>query len=143
MQLEEQLFFGERNRYRLIKKLGSGGFSEVWLAEDTRANNMEVALKIYASAGGLDKEGVEMFSNEFSLLFNMNHSNLLKPTHFDDFQNRPFLAMPFCKNGSAQKLVGQFSEKDAWRFIHDVASGLYYLHSLFIRTCLKKERDIR
>ena len=130
MQLKEYEYFGERKRYRLIRKLGSGGFSEVWLAEDTKASNMEVALKVYASVGGLDEEGVRMFSNEFSLLFNMTHSNLLKPTHFDDYENRPFLAMPFCKNGSAQKLVGNITEADAWRCLHDVSSGLAYLHSL-------------
>ena len=132
MELKENGFFDERQRYRLIRKLGSGGFSEVWLAEDTKANNMEVALKIYASAGGLDEDAVKMFSNEFALLFNMSHSNLLKPTYFDDYQNRPYLIMPFCKNGSANKLVGKISEEEAWHFLHDVAAGLSYLHQINI-----------
>ena len=130
MQLKEQEYFGDKKRYCLIRKLGSGGFSEVWLAEDTKAGNIEIALKVYASAGGLDEEGVRMFSHEFSLMFNMNHSNLLKPTHFDEYENRPFLAIPFCKNGSAHKLIGQITEAEAWRFLHDVASGLAYLHNL-------------
>ena len=130
MELKENEFFGDKNRYRLIRKLGSGGFSEVWLAEDTMADNMQLALKIYASVGGLDDEGVKMFRKEFALLFNMNHSNLLKPTHVDDYQNRPFLTMPFCENGSSNKLVGRMSEDDAWRFLHDVAAGLAYLHNM-------------
>ena len=130
MELKEYDYFGERKRYRLIRRLGCGGFSEVWLAEDMRANNMEVALKVYASVGGLDEDGIQMFREEFALLFNMNHGNLLKPTHFDDYQQCPYLTMPFCKKGSAQKLVGSLNEKDAWRFLLDVASGLDYLHSL-------------
>jgi len=46
MQLIEYTIFHER--YRLIRRLGQGGFSEVWLAEDIKADNKEAALKIYA-----------------------------------------------------------------------------------------------
>ncbi|MDR1683792.1 MAG: protein kinase, partial [Candidatus Symbiothrix sp.] len=127
MQLKEYTQF--HSRYNLIRRLGSGGFSEVWLAEDTKADNLQVALKVYASAGGLDEEGVQMFSHEFSLLFDKSHSNLLKPTHFDDFDKRPYLVMPFCEQGSAQKLVGNITEAAAWKLLSDVASGLAYLHS--------------
>ena len=35
------------NRYRLIKKLGSGGFSEVWQVADTEVDNTVEALKVY------------------------------------------------------------------------------------------------
>jgi hypothetical protein len=34
MLSENQLF---ANRYRLVKRLGQGAFSEVWKAEDTKA----------------------------------------------------------------------------------------------------------
>ena len=127
MQLKEYTQF--HSRYELIRKLGSGGFSEVWLAEDVDANRMQVVLKVYAFPGGLDADGIKMFSREFSLLFNYNHSNLLKPTYFDKHENRPFLVMPFCENGSARKLVGDITEEAAWRLLRDVASGLAYLHS--------------
>ncbi|MDR1898265.1 MAG: serine/threonine protein kinase [Prevotellaceae bacterium] len=126
MQLQENTLFYER--YRLIKILGRGGFSEVWLVEDTRANNKQMALKIYAPGTGLDDDGVKLFSQEFSLVFDMNHSNLLKPAHFDIYEQMPYLIMPFCERGSAAKLVDNISEDQAWHFLHDVASGLAYLH---------------
>ncbi|MDR1895239.1 MAG: protein kinase [Prevotellaceae bacterium] len=125
MQLQENTLF--HSRYRLIRLLGRGGFSEVWLAEDSRTG-IKVALKVYAPGTGLDDDGIQLFSHEFSLVFNFNHGNLLRPSHFDVCERRPYLIMPFCERGSAAKLTGNISEAEAWKFLHDVAAGLAYLH---------------
>ena len=126
MQLEENKLFA--HRYRLKQLLGRGGFSEVWLAEDT-LTDLEVALKVYAPGGGMDERGVQLFSSEFSLVFNLNHSNLLKPTYYDTFERMPYLVLPYCELGSAANIIGQLDEQNAWRFLHDIACGLEYLHS--------------
>ena len=126
MQLEENKLFA--HRYRLKQLLGRGGFSEVWLAEDT-LTDLEVALKVYAPGGGMDERGVQLFSSEFSLVFNLNHSNLLKPTYYDTFERMPYLVLPYCELGSAANLIGQLDEQTAWRFLYDMACGLEYLHS--------------
>ena len=128
MQLKENTLFD--NRYRLIKQLGSGGFSEVWLAEDIKVYNKKMALKVYAPGYGLDDDGVKLFSKEFELVFDINHKNLLRPTHFDVYERSPYLVLPFCEKGSASKLVGNISEQEAWRFLSDVAEGLAYMHQL-------------
>ena len=44
-------------RYRIIKAIGEGGFSKIWLTEDLRTH-LKVALKIY---NGLDEEGIKGF----------------------------------------------------------------------------------
>ena len=124
MRLQENTLF--HNRYRLIKLLGRGGFSEVWLAEDEKANKIKIALKVYAPGTGLDEDGARLFTQEFSLVFNVNHSNLLKPTHFDIYEQMPYLVMPFCNNGSSIKLIAKISEKEVWQFLHDISSGLAY-----------------
>ena len=125
MQLEENILFA--NRYRLERLLGRGGFSEVWLADDT-LTSLKVALKVYAPGGGMDEHGVQLFSTEFSLVFNLNHGNLLKPTYYDTFERMPYLVLPYCRQGSAARLIGQMGEKEAWLFLRDIASGLEYLH---------------
>ena len=125
MHLQENNFIADR--YRLIRFIGRGGFSEVWFAEDTRTG-IFLAIKIFAPGVGLDDDGIRLFSREFSLVFNFNHSHLLRPMHYDVHNRMPFLIMPFCERGSATQLTGQITESQAWQFLRDVASGLAYLH---------------
>lgn len=127
MWLQENTLFADR--YQLIRLLGRGGFSEVWLAEDS-LTGLKVAIKVYAPGTGLDSDGMSVFSKELSLVYNLHHTNLLKPQHFDQYNNRPYLVLPYCEQGSALKLVGQMPEEEAWRFLRDVAAGLEYLHAL-------------
>ena len=120
-----QLFDG---RYELKTRLGGGGFSEVWLAFDTKSRN-EVALKVYVQAGNLDDDGLEMFRKEFSLVCNFNHGNILRPFLYEIAENHPYLVLPYCPKGSCCSLVGKMGEDEMWHFIENVASGLQYLHS--------------
>ena len=114
-------------RYQLIDRIGSGGFSEVWLALDLRSQ-VDVVIKIYASSQELDEEGTAMFRKEFSLICNLSHTNILKPFTFDLFQGIPYIVLPYCEKGSASKLIGEISEDGLWDFARQVASGLAHLH---------------
>lgn len=117
------------DRYFLERLLGRGNFSEVWLAKDTKTD-IKVALKVYAPATGLDDAGLNVFAREFSLVVNANHKNLLKPLYYDSCDRKPYLVLPYCEQGSIMKLVGKFTEQDAWRLLRDVASGLAWLHAM-------------
>ncbi len=112
-------------RYRLIERKGSGSFGEVWLARDEQLD-LEVAIKIYIA---LDDRGVEDFKSEYKVAYGLNHPSLLHANYYDVCDNRPYLVMPYCSNGSAGNLIGDADEKTVWRFIRDVSSGLAYLHS--------------
>lgn len=126
--LKEGLQFA--NRYSLVRLLGRGGFAEVWLADDN-LTHVQVAVKVYAPGTGLDENGIKMFTEEFSVVFDMNHTNLLRPTHYDCYERMPYLIMPYIKNGSAFKYLAEgrnIPEDECWKMLHDVASGLAYLH---------------
>lgn len=125
--MEEKKLF--HNRYFMERLLGRGNFSEVWLARDTKTD-IAVALKIYAPATGLDDNGLNVFAREFALVVNANHKNLLKPLYYDNFERKPYLVLPYCKDGSIMRNVGKFTEEEAWRLIRDVASGLSWLHNM-------------
>ena len=117
------------NRYLLKKLIGVGGYSQVWLAEDIKAGNMEVAIKIYAPEKGLDSDGIETFGKEFTLVFNLNHANLLKPMHYDVSEGSPYLVMQYCPTGSLVKRIGEVTEQELARFMQQSSSALNYLHN--------------
>lgn len=141
----KELFDGH---YRLIKLLSEeGGTADVWLAENyesvdttfseedddiirVEGTGVLVAIKIYRPKNALDVEGEQSFRQEFKTIFNCHHANLIPTTDYSICDGMPYLVMPFCKNGSAEKLVGKLSAPDdIWKFIFDTASGLEYLHA--------------
>jgi len=133
----EELFDGH---YKLMYPLSTdGATADIWLAVDTNTvdesesdeeQGLKVAIKIYRPQNALDIEGIQRFRNEFKVVFNCQHSNLLRPMHFGIFKETPYLILPYCQRGSAELLTGQFRHnKDIWKFIFDVISGLNYLHT--------------
>lgn len=124
--------------YKLIKSLStSGGSADVWLAidintiDDTNdeANATKVAIKIYRPKNIIDIEGEYQFRKEFKKVFNCHHENIIQPTYFSVYNEMPYLVLPYCPSGSSETLIGQLqTEKDLWKYIYEVASGLAYLH---------------
>lgn len=124
MQLKPNTKF---DRYQLVRLLGRGGFSEVWLAKDP-LTGLEVAIKVYAPGQGMDEDGLAVFGKEMANVYDMHHSNLLTPTHLDQWEGMPYLILPYCAKGSCFKYLGKLTEGQVWHLIYDVASGLAYLH---------------
>lgn len=115
-----------KDRYRLLRKLGKGGFGAVWLAEDLLLQGQQVAVKFYEQTSA---EGQQAFSREYTRVQRLKHDNLLTATYLDYYDGRPFLVMDYCSQGSAGSHKGNMGERDIWQFIHDVAAGLAYMHS--------------
>jgi serine/threonine protein kinase len=123
-----QIFAG---RYKLIEKIGIGGFSEVWKVSDEMAEDKIVVLKLYAPERGLDNNGLKQFRREYSITLDIAHQNLLNANYFDIFEGSPFLIMPFCPGGSLNdKLIesGPFSEAQLASMLVQVCTALCYLH---------------
>ena len=110
------------SKYKLKKQFNKGGFSSVWLARDLKAQ-ADFALKIYNNI-----EDMEEFRKGFNLVVNLTHSNIFKPLAYDIHNGVPFLVMSYCQHGSTSTKIGKMSEDEVWKFAHDVAAGLAYLH---------------
>lgn len=136
--------------YLLLRPINTdGGTADVWLALDVRTvkdkkvlkeallleedylatKGLLVAIKVYRPKNALDIEGENKFMDEFTIVYNCRHSNLITPTSFSIFQETPYLVLPYCKKGSSELLLGSMiNNEDLWKYISDVSSGLSYLH---------------
>ena len=114
------------NRYRLKTFLGNGKYTEVWHAFDTLAN-VGVAIKLY-----LNDAAKEEVLRKFTMVFDINHSNILHPIYVGIHDGKVYEIMQFCKQGNVANLIaegGTISEETCWKLLHDVAAGLSCLHA--------------
>ena len=118
-------------RYLLKKQLGIGGFASVWLAEDQMIDNKEVAIKIFAIEQGLDDDALEVFRREFLIVDDIHHMNLVTPKHFDVWNGRPYLILPYCSKGSLQRKLlreGTLEEEEIARIMLQMGKALKCIH---------------
>lgn len=113
------------DRYRLVELAGSGGFADVWKAEDTLRSNRVMALKLYTR---LDEEGIKEMSEEYDETEYIQHPNLLTGNHFATVGNIPYLEMRYCDGGSMVRKVGRMSNEELRHMLCDIVKGLAYLH---------------
>src|SRR5579884_1561005 len=131
---------GERivkERYRLLRQVGTGGFGAVYLAEDTLVGGQKVALKEIRLVGLSAQEMIEAtdaFNREVSLLPGLRHPHLPRVyDHFTDAQHW-YLVMEFI---AGETLEGYVQKVPGWRLPVEVALDmgiqladvLDYLHS--------------
>ncbi len=64
-------------RYKLMEKIGEGGFGEVWMAEQREPVNRRVALKII-KPGRDSRPTVARFEAERQALAMMDHANIAR-----------------------------------------------------------------
>jgi serine/threonine-protein kinase len=104
-----------------LELIGTGGFSEVWMAKDAKADDAIVAVKIYAPDKGLGEYGAKQFRQEYGITHSLSHPHLMKMSYFDIADNSPYLIMPYYEQGSLATLLkkGQnCTEKQAALLMH-------------------------
>jgi len=124
---------GDRNdnsRYTSIRKIGSGGFANVWKAIDTHTKEY-VAMKVSSSRymnSALEKE--------FSILRKMNNPHIISPIAFY-YDRRALttthLILPFMKKDLFTHVVEEkrdMSDEDLRKLVIDIADAIKHVHDL-------------
>ena len=91
-------------RYQLIRKIGTGGMADVWLAEDTELDR-EVAIKILHDRFAQDKEFVERFRREAQSAAGLQHPNVVSIFDRGEFGDTYFIAMEYVEGPQLKDLV--------------------------------------
>lgn len=152
MQFLKGDLFAER--YEIVKRIGEGGFSDVWLVldkkiiekdKDGNSSYRKVALKILGGADGVNTSGEIMFMEEYARFDRLKHDNILTASYFDVYNKRPFLIVEYCENGTLQREIyegfGNFNVRRNYEhstkvlkepyireIILQICYGLKYLH---------------
>ncbi len=121
------------DRYRLLRKLGSGGMAEVWLAADLRLGDKRVAVKRllgYRAGGSESALDVERARREALSASRLSHPNLVAVTDFVAENSEPFIVMEYVEGVTLSDLIGDqgLGTRRAAHLIAQVASAVADAH---------------
>lgn len=118
-----------QSRYRIVKRLGSGGMGAVYEAVDRRLN-VTVAVKETFSA---DQRLRRQFGREARMLAKLNHPALPRVTDYFTESDRAFLVMQFIPGPDLAEVItrkrGPFPRREVLAWADQVLGALVYLHS--------------
>ncbi len=109
----------DTGRYVRVRKLGEGGFGEVWLAQDPQLNR-PVALK---QLKNLDAEDLARFRREAQTAAQLSHPNIAAVYEATD----TCIVMQYIDGRSLEQLKPE--TRDAVRFVRDAARAVHFAHS--------------
>src|ERR1044072_884410 len=122
-------------RYRLLRRIGSGGVADVWLAEDPPLQR-RVALKVLHKRFAQDREFVERFRREAEAAAGLQHPNVVAVFDRGDVDGTYYIAMQLLEGRSLKELIDAgLSPEQAVGLIRQVleAAGFAHRHGVVHR----------
>ncbi len=117
-------------RYRIVRKLGSGGMADVYLAEDEELGR-RVAVKILNDRHANDESFVERFRREAKNAAGLSHPNIVSIYDRGEAEGTYYIAMEYLDGRSLKELVvarGPLPTGDAIQFTRQVLGALRFAH---------------
>jgi serine/threonine protein kinase len=119
------------NQYRLLEKLGEGGFAVAFKALNT-SNNQVVALKALTR---LQSEDLKLFSEEAYRMMGLDHPHLVKFRDYVEWNQPPYIVMDLARMGSLQSELRRREQAGDWlpprrsvTVLEQAGAALLFLH---------------
>jgi len=91
-------------RYRIIKKIASGGMADIFLGDDLKLNR-KVAVKILSANYAGDRNFVARFKSEAQILARLNHPNIVQVYDWGEFNSSYFICMEYIEGESLKEII--------------------------------------
>lgn len=115
-------------KYLVVRRLGDGGFGEVFLADDEAIPERRVAIKVLAQHSAGDHNDLIW---EMQTLARFNHPGVVGFYHHFNNDGHLYLVMEFCASGSMDDLLasgGRYGEADVMKWGLDLCKTLAFVH---------------
>ena len=112
--------------FKLIKKLGTGGMAEVYLAEQTSLRR-QVAVKVLLPEFVRDEQHVRRFRHEAAAAGTLNHPNIVQVYMVGEDQGVNYIAQEYVQGRTLKDYItrkGPLEIKIALHILRQVASAL-------------------
>jgi hypothetical protein len=119
-------------RYRVVRRIGSGAFATVWLAQDEVLQS-PVAVKVLADNWAARLDVRERFEEEARILRRADSDRVVRVHDIGELPDgRPYFVMTYADRGTlADRLRdGPLPVGEALRYGADIARGLAVLHQV-------------
>ncbi|HZN89766.1 MAG TPA: Stk1 family PASTA domain-containing Ser/Thr kinase [Thermoleophilaceae bacterium] len=103
-------------RYRVVRRIGSGGMADVYCAEDTHLGR-QVALKVLHRRFAQDQEFVERFRREAKAAAGLSHPNVVGVFDRGDHEGTYYIAMELLGGRTLKEIVATEAPLEQGRVI--------------------------
>jgi serine/threonine-protein kinase len=103
-------------RYRIVRRIGSGGMADVYLAADTHLGR-EIALKVLHRRFAQDAEFVERFRREASAAAGLQHPHVVGVFDRGEHEGTYYIAMEYLRGRTLKDVVSADAPLDQLRVI--------------------------
>jgi eukaryotic-like serine/threonine-protein kinase len=117
-------------RYRIIRKLGSGGMANVYLAEDEELGR-RVAIKILNDRHASDDQFVERFRREAKNAAGLSHPNIVSIYDRGEAEGTYYIAMEYLEGRSLKERIvadGPLPIEDAIEVTRQILRAIGFAH---------------
>ncbi|HYN91536.1 MAG TPA: protein kinase, partial [Thermoleophilaceae bacterium] len=103
-------------RYRILRRIGSGGMADVYCAEDSHLGR-QVAIKVLHRRFAQDQEFVERFRREAKSAAGLNHPNVVGVFDRGEHEGTYYIAMEFLTGRTLKDIAGSEAPLEQERVI--------------------------
>jgi class 3 adenylate cyclase len=130
--------------YRLTRKIGAGGMTEVYLAA-READGLPVVLKVLDASGKATSEHLARFIQEYAMLSRTEHPNVIRIYDQGFTDDHAYIAMEYFEAGDLRsEITAGMDSQRVLAVISQVAQALEAIHARgIIHRDLKPENIMR